>query len=94
MKFSAEESRKILSVLIDTKRLTADQARAALRRFNRTVEELKSRLAALESGTGLERPRRSHAGVSQRSRLARRPRERFHCRPLTFGSAGCSLATF
>jgi hypothetical protein len=72
MRFGAEESRKILSVLIDARRVTASQASAALKRFNRTVAELKSRLAALESGTVSAGPRRGRARVRRRRRVAQR----------------------
>lgn len=75
MRFSAEESRKILSVLIDGRHVTVNQARAALKKFDRTVADLKSRLAALESGTASPGGRRTRARVRRKTTLTRRPRK-------------------
>ncbi len=74
MRFGAEESRKILSVLIDARRITLNQAHAALKEFNRTVAELKSRLAALESGLVTRGPVRIRARITRRRGVARRPK--------------------
>jgi hypothetical protein len=80
MRFTAEDSRKILAILIATRRVTANQAQAALKTFDRTVSELRTQLATLEGETfpaprgGARRRATRRSKASPQQAAARHPR--------------------